>query len=54
MVAEADAVVRVIVETYFAPNKTFPELQELMSSDAIHRLRQFSEACPAEARQDGR
>jgi hypothetical protein len=38
----------VIVGTYFAPNKTFPELRELMSSDAMHPLRQFSEACRAE------
>jgi hypothetical protein len=47
--ADADwrAVVRMIVDTYFAPNKTFPELQVLMNSDAIDPLRAFSEECRA-------
>ena len=42
---KAEAVVRTIVETYFAPNKTFPELRELMNSHAIDPLRAFSEIC---------
>jgi hypothetical protein len=37
-----------IVDTYFAPNKTFPELRKLMNSDAIDLLRAFSEECRAE------
>jgi hypothetical protein len=45
---KAQAVVRMIVETYFAPNKTFPELRQLMNSDAIDPLRAFSEECRAE------
>jgi hypothetical protein len=48
VVESAEAVVRTIVETYFAPNKTFPELRELMSSHAIDPLRAFSEICRAE------
>jgi hypothetical protein len=32
VVEKAEAVIRVFVDTYFAPNKTFPELRKLMSS----------------------
>ena len=45
VVEEADAVVRTIIDTYFAPNKTFPELRELISSHAMDPLRAFSEQC---------
>jgi hypothetical protein len=48
VVENADAVVQTIVKTYFAPNKTFPELRELMNSHAIDPLRAFSELCRAE------
>ena len=48
VIEEAGAVVRMIVATYFAPNKTFPELRELIDSHAIDPLRIFSEACRAE------
>ena len=48
VVEKAETVVRTIVETYFAPNKSFPELRELMDSDAIDPLRAFSEICRAE------
>jgi hypothetical protein len=48
VVEKAEAVVRMIVDTYFAPNKTFPELRKLMNSDAIDLLRTFSEECRAE------
>jgi hypothetical protein len=48
VVEKAEAVVRTIVDTYFALNKTFPELRELMDSDAIDPLRAFSEICRAE------
>jgi hypothetical protein len=48
VVEKAEAVVRIIIETYFAPNKTFPELRELMDSHAIESLRAFSEMCRAE------
>jgi hypothetical protein len=45
VVEEADTVVRTIVDAYFAPNKTFPELRKLMSSHSIDPLRAFSEQC---------
>src|SRR4051795_3015658 len=48
VVEKAESVVRVIVDTYFAPNKTFPELRKLMSSHAVDPLRAFSEECRAE------
>ena len=48
VVEKAEAVVRTIVDTYFAPNKTFPEMRELMNIHAIDPLRAFSEICRAE------
>jgi hypothetical protein len=48
VVEKAEAVVRIIVETYFAPNKTFPEMRKLMNIHAIDPLRPFSEICRAE------
>jgi hypothetical protein len=48
VVEKAEAVVRMIVATYSAPNKTFPELRELIDSHAIDPLRIFSEACRAD------
>ena len=48
VVEQAHAVVGMIVDTYFAPNKTFPELRKLMNSHAIDPLRAFSEECRAE------
>jgi hypothetical protein len=48
VVEKAEAVVRMIVDTYFAPNKTFHELRKLMNSHAIDPLRAFSEECREE------
>ena len=48
VVEKAEAVIRMIVDTYFAPNKTFPELRKLMDSHAIDPLRSFSEQCREE------
>lgn len=48
VVGEAEAVVRVIVDTYFAPNKTFSELRKLMDSHPIDPLHVFSEKCREE------
>jgi hypothetical protein len=45
---KADAVVQMIVETYFLPNKTAPELRKLLGTHAIDPLRAFSEECRAE------
>ena len=48
VIRKAEAVVRMIVETYLAPNRTSPELQELLNTHAIDPLRAFSEECRAE------
>jgi len=45
VVEKAEAVVSMIIETYCLPNKSFPELRELMSNHAIDPLRAFSEEC---------
>lgn len=45
---EKASVVWVIVDTYFAPNKTAPEVRKLMNSDAVDPLRAFSEECREE------
>jgi hypothetical protein len=50
VVEEAEAVVRMIVDTYVAPNKTFPELRTLIYGHAIDPLQAFSEKCRAELR----
>ena len=48
IVEDADKVARMIVNTYLAPNKTFPELRDMVNSGAIDPLRDFSEACREE------
>jgi hypothetical protein len=48
VVEKAEAVVRLVVETYFSPNKTFPEVRKLMDSRAVDPLRAFGEECRAE------
>ena len=48
VVERADKCVRVIVDTYEAPNKTLPELRTMMESGALDPLRDFSEMCRAE------
>jgi hypothetical protein len=48
VVERADKCVRVIVDTYDAPNKTLPELRTIMESGALDPLRDFSEMCRAE------
>jgi len=42
---QADKVIRTIVDTYFSPNKTLPDLRAMMNSGALDPLRCFSEAC---------
>jgi hypothetical protein len=44
----ADKLARMIVDTYFLPNKTLPELRAMMESGALDFLRDFSEACREE------
>jgi hypothetical protein len=48
VVEKAEAVVRIIIDTYFEPNKTFPEVRKLVTSHALDPLRAFSEECRAE------
>jgi hypothetical protein len=48
VIEQAESVVRMIVDTYFAPNKTFPEMRMLMNSHAVDPLRAFSEECREE------
>jgi hypothetical protein len=49
VVNSADQIVRGIIKAYLEPNKTFPELREMADSGLIDPLRNFSEACRAEA-----
>ena len=44
----ADKVARMIVNNYLAPNKSFPELRDMVNSGAMDPLRDFSEACREE------
>jgi len=49
VIEKAEAVVRASIDTYFTPNRTFPELRQLMNSHPISEpLRAFSEECRKE------
>jgi hypothetical protein len=48
IVQNADKVARMIVNTYLTPNKTFPELRDMVNSGTVDVLRDFSEACREE------
>jgi hypothetical protein len=50
VVENADRVVRLIADSYLAPNKTLRELHQMVDSDSIDALRDFSEACRVELR----
>ena len=54
IIENADKVVRVIIETYLGPNKTFRDVREILDNDAMDPLREFSNACREELRQRGR
>jgi hypothetical protein len=45
IVKKAEKVVRMIIDTYFTSNKTFPELRGMLNSPAMDPLREFSESC---------
>ena len=49
VIDSADQIVKKIISAYLQPNKTFPELQQMADSGLIDPLRNFSEACRAEA-----
>ena len=53
IVDHADAVVRIIIETYLAPNKTFRDLPEMLDHRSLDPLRDFSNACRDELRHRG-
>jgi hypothetical protein len=48
IVENADKVARMIVNNYLVPNKTFPELRDMVNSGAMDPLRDFSETCREE------
>jgi hypothetical protein len=48
VVEEADKVVRLIVDFYPKPNKTFSELRAMMNDNSLDLLRDFSESCREE------
>ena len=48
VIEKAEAVVHLIIDTYFAPNKNFSEFRELMNGHAVNPLRAFSAECRAE------
>ncbi len=48
-VENADKVALTIVNTYLAPNRTFPELRDMVNNGGIDLLREFSEAVREES-----
>ena len=48
VIGKAEATARMIIDTYFSPNKTFPELRQLMDSRSMDPLREFGEVCRKE------
>jgi hypothetical protein len=53
IVESADRVIRVIVETYLASNKTFHDVTEILDNEAMNPLREFSNACREELHRRG-
>ena len=54
VVETADKAVRMIIETYLAPNRTFRDVKEILDNEAMDPLREFSDACREELRDWGR
>jgi len=52
-IESADKVARMIVNTYRSPNKTLPELEDMVNRGAIDVLQTFSEAARQEFRRLG-
>ena len=48
IVACAEQVVRKILDTYLEPDRSFHELREMVNSNSLHLLRDFSELCREE------
>lgn len=53
IVENADRVVRAIIETYLAPNRSFRDLKETWDNDTMDPLRDFSNSCREELRRHG-
>jgi hypothetical protein len=53
VVEDGEQVVRLIMETYVAPNRVFGDLDSTLRSHTLDPLRRFSEACRQELRQLG-
>jgi len=50
VVESADRVVRVILETYLKPNKTFRDVTEILDNENLNPLQAFSNACREDLR----
>jgi hypothetical protein len=48
VIASAEQIGRQISETYLEPNKTFPQVQQMVDSNTIDILGDFSKACREE------
>src|ERR1700722_4987266 len=48
VIEAAEAVVHMIIDTYFVPNKTFMQVREMVDSHSVDPLRMFAEQCRAE------
>jgi len=48
VVETAEQIGRRILDTYLEPDRSFPELREMVNSGSIDLLRDFSEVCRAE------
>jgi hypothetical protein len=53
IVESADRVIRTIIETYLAPNKTFHDVRDILDNEAMNPLRDFSNACREELQRRG-
>jgi len=53
-IENADAVARMILNTYHSPNKTLPELEDMVNHGEVDALQTFSEAAREELRRLGR
>jgi hypothetical protein len=53
IIESADHVIRVIIETYLAPNKTFHDVRDILDNEAMNPLREFSNACREELQRRG-
>jgi hypothetical protein len=48
VIERADFILRMIIETYSSPNRTFEDLRVMMNNGTLDVLHEFSETCRAE------